>query len=109
MSCWNKANVYRHAARDRQSGNARVAKHLTPGIQPGNEARIFEPFFATKPDVGIGLGLWITKELVQETRRHHFLPQQTTEGPPEGLFMRQAISPSKGLVVPLTTGLSNYP
>jgi len=26
--------------------------------------RIFEPFFTTKEDVGTGLGLWITKEIV---------------------------------------------
>jgi PAS domain S-box-containing protein len=34
------------------------------GIQPADEAHIFEPFFTTKSDVGTGLGLWITRELV---------------------------------------------
>jgi PAS domain S-box-containing protein len=36
------------------------------GIQPADQARIFEPFFTTKSDVGTGLGLWVTKELVEK-------------------------------------------
>jgi PAS domain S-box-containing protein len=36
------------------------------GIQPGDHAKIFEPFFTTKSDVGTGLGLWVTKELVEK-------------------------------------------
>ena len=36
------------------------------GIQPGDRARIFEPFFTTKSDVGTGLGLWVTKGLVEK-------------------------------------------
>ncbi|MGB6690050.1 MAG: CHASE3 domain-containing protein, partial [Terracidiphilus sp.] len=35
-----------------------------PGIPSENVDRIFEPFFTTKEDVGTGLGLWITKEIV---------------------------------------------
>ncbi len=35
-----------------------------PGIARADIDRIFEPFFTTKPDVGTGLGLWITKEIV---------------------------------------------
>jgi PAS domain S-box-containing protein len=35
-----------------------------PGIASENVDRIFEPFFTTKEDVGTGLGLWITKEIV---------------------------------------------
>jgi signal transduction histidine kinase len=36
-----------------------------PGIPPENVERIFEAFFTTKRDVGTGLGLWITKEIVE--------------------------------------------
>ncbi len=36
------------------------------GISPANLERIFEPFFTTKQDVGTGLGLWITQELIQK-------------------------------------------
>jgi len=35
-----------------------------PGIKPELAERIFEPFFTTKTDVGTGLGLWVTKEII---------------------------------------------
>jgi PAS domain S-box-containing protein len=35
-----------------------------PGIPVENNDRIFEPFFTTKQDVGTGLGLWVTKGIV---------------------------------------------
>jgi signal transduction histidine kinase len=37
-----------------------------PGIPPADQPHIFEPFFTTKAHVGTGLGLWITKQLVQK-------------------------------------------
>ncbi len=36
------------------------------GIQPDDRERIFEPFFTTKSDFGTGLGLWVTKGLVEK-------------------------------------------
>lgn len=36
------------------------------GIPTTDQERIFEPFFTTKSDVGTGLGLWVTKELVEK-------------------------------------------
>jgi PAS domain S-box-containing protein len=36
------------------------------GIQPGAHDKIFEPFFTTKADVGTGLGLWVTKNIVEK-------------------------------------------
>jgi PAS domain S-box-containing protein len=35
-----------------------------PGIPAEYNERIFEPFFTTKQDVGTGLGLWVTKGIV---------------------------------------------
>jgi len=35
-----------------------------PGITEEHRNQIFEPFFTTKKDVGTGLGLWVTKEIV---------------------------------------------
>jgi PAS domain S-box-containing protein len=35
------------------------------GIAPENREHIFEPFFTTKKDVGTGLGLWVTKEIIE--------------------------------------------
>lgn len=36
-----------------------------PGITAEYADRIFEPFFTTKNDVGTGLGLWVTKEILE--------------------------------------------
>jgi len=36
------------------------------GIQPNHLQRIFEPFFTTKKDTGTGLGLWVSRELVEK-------------------------------------------
>jgi PAS domain S-box-containing protein len=56
-----------------------------PGIAAENLERIFEPFFTTKKDVGTGLGLWVTKEIVE---RHggsiHVTPRNN--GSPGAVF-----------------------
>jgi PAS domain S-box-containing protein len=36
------------------------------GISDADLQRIFEPFFSTKQDVGTGIGLWVTRELVEK-------------------------------------------
>lgn len=36
------------------------------GIAPQNVNKVFEPFFTTKKDVGTGLGLWVSKEIVEK-------------------------------------------
>jgi PAS domain S-box-containing protein len=38
------------------------------GIAPANREHIFEPFFTTKQTLGTGLGLWVTKEIVEKHR-----------------------------------------
>ena len=35
------------------------------GIAPPALLHVFEPFFTTKMDIGTGIGLWVTHELVQ--------------------------------------------
>ena len=36
------------------------------GITPQHRKNLFQPFFTTKPDVGTGLGLWITQGIVDK-------------------------------------------
>jgi len=36
------------------------------GMAPATTRRIFEPFFTTKGSVGTGLGLWVSKQLVEK-------------------------------------------
>ncbi|HEY7401903.1 MAG TPA: PAS domain S-box protein [Candidatus Angelobacter sp.] len=36
------------------------------GIPPQHKAHIFQPFFTTKADIGTGLGLWITRNIVEK-------------------------------------------
>jgi signal transduction histidine kinase len=53
-----------------------VADH-GEGVSPGAFPRLFEPFFTTKGNTGTGLGLWLTKSIVDRhqgfirTRNHH--------------------------------------
>jgi len=69
------------------------------GIPEKDKANVFAPFFTTKKDVGTGLGLWITKDLLEKKGGHIrlrsrdskpsgtvlslYLPQVTPEKPAE--------------------------
>jgi PAS domain S-box-containing protein len=41
-----------------------IVEDSGPGIAPEHIHRIFDPFFTTKKDVGTGLGLWVSQEIV---------------------------------------------
>jgi PAS domain S-box-containing protein len=53
------------------------------GIGPENRKRIFEPFFTTKKDTGTGLGLWVSRELI-EKHGGHLGVRSSTNGPRTG-------------------------
>jgi two-component system, NtrC family, sensor kinase len=52
--------------RSKQHGTAVCVIDTGAGIQPHDAERLFEPFFSTKGDKGTGLGLWISKGIVQK-------------------------------------------
>jgi signal transduction histidine kinase len=59
------------ASRDWKSGGNCVRLSIADtghGISPELRARIFEPFFTTKTNTGTGLGLWVTREIID---KHH--------------------------------------
>jgi PAS domain S-box-containing protein len=43
-----------------------VVSDTGSGIAEANRKRLFEPFFTTKADVGTGLGLWVSKGIVEK-------------------------------------------
>jgi signal transduction histidine kinase len=50
-----------------EGGSMRIAISDTgSGIPAGNVSRIFDPFFTTKGERGTGLGLYITKQVIEE-------------------------------------------
>lgn len=55
--------------RVRHNGNETVRIEIEdhgPGINPSDIKRLFQPFFTTKSDVGNGLGLWVSKNLIDK-------------------------------------------
>jgi PAS domain S-box-containing protein len=56
-----------HFGEDRGKSAVRVTfKDNGTGIPEEQRKRIFEPFYTTKKDIGTGLGLWLTRGLVQK-------------------------------------------
>ena len=51
----------------KQGENARIeVKDSGHGISDDNRKKLFEPFFTTKHEVGTGLGLWVSRSIVEK-------------------------------------------
>jgi len=48
-----------------RDGIQTVIRDTGTGISPENLEKIFEPFFTTKGNLGTGIGLWVTRQLVE--------------------------------------------
>jgi signal transduction histidine kinase len=49
-----------------RTGGKIVIADTGSGITPEHRKKLFEPFYTTKQDVGTGLGLWVSQEIVQK-------------------------------------------
>ncbi len=58
-----------------------------PGIAAENLQRIFEPFFSTKGEKGLGLGLWISRKIVERMGGSIHV-QSSTSGEDRGTWFR---------------------
>ncbi len=67
------------------------------GIAKQHLERIFEPFFSTKGDVGTGIGLWVSRQMV-EHRGGQITIGSSTQGPDKGTVV--------SIFIPFTTPLA---
>ena len=79
-----RAHPSRHFRDGRPGIRILVADNGT-GIAARHRSRIFAPFFTTKEDVGTGLGLWVSKELLE--KRGGQLWFRSRQGPASGTVM----------------------
>ena len=63
------ARVSIRVSRDRDSAVLLVEDNGS-GIAETHLSRVFDPFFSTKDDTGTGIGLWVTRELVEKNGGH---------------------------------------
>jgi signal transduction histidine kinase len=69
-----------HPATSTQGVRISVVDHGS-GISRTTRHKLFEPFFTTKGNIGTGLGLWLTKDIID---RHHGLIQVRNHRHPRG-------------------------
>lgn len=56
-----------------------IVRDTGSGISESHLTRLFEPFFTTKEDVGTGLGLWVSKGIVEKHRGSIRVASSTSE------------------------------
>jgi len=54
------------SATDIRPGASVVITDSGPGVAEGNQAKLFKPFFTTKGELGTGLGLWVSRGIVEK-------------------------------------------
>ena len=71
-----RSSLVRHPRDGREGASITVADD-GPGISPEAHKRLFSPFFTTKGTTGTGLGLWLTRDILEHQkgyircRNHH--------------------------------------
>jgi PAS domain S-box-containing protein len=83
-----KIVIRARATRNFQSGNRGIRITVADngsGISAKDMENLFVPFFTTKKDVGTGLGLWITKDLLEKKGGH--IRFRSSDSQPSGTVM----------------------
>jgi PAS domain S-box-containing protein len=78
------------------------------GIPHANLKSIFEPFFTTKKDTGTGLGLWVSRELVEKHGGSMHVRSRTTKprcGTIFSIFLPQRGNPQPADLIAGTDGI----
>ncbi len=82
----------------RQPGGARgfflTVADTGPGMAQSTVTRIFEPFFTTKETTGTGLGLWISRDIID--RHHGTLRVRSSQRPGRAGTVFRIFLPSEG-------------
>jgi PAS domain S-box-containing protein len=89
-ACEENGRIVIHARNSHDFMSGRYGIRLTiadtgVGIPERNKSRLFAPFFTTKKDVGTGLGLWITKDLLEKKGGH--IRVRSRNSKPSGTIM----------------------
>jgi PAS domain S-box-containing protein len=89
-ACEENGRIVIHARNSHDFMSGRYGIRLTiadtgMGIPERNKSRLFAPFFTTKKDVGTGLGLWITKDLLEKKGGH--IRVRSRNSKPSGTIM----------------------
>lgn len=63
---WIRARASRHWTNGMGSGVRITLADNGSGMPPEVQQRIFVPFFTTKAEVGTGIGLWVTKSIIDQ-------------------------------------------
>jgi signal transduction histidine kinase len=63
---WLRARTSKNWTNGREAGVRITLADNGSGMTPEVQRQIFVPFFTTKADVGTGIGLWVTKSLIEK-------------------------------------------
>lgn len=63
-----------------QKGIQIVVSDTGHGISPEHIGKVCEPFFTTKGDLGTGIGMWVTRQLVERQKGHISISSNTEPG-----------------------------
>jgi len=76
-SIWLRAQKTKNWTNGQEGGIRITLADNGIGMSPEVQKRVFAPFFTTKADVGTGIGLWITKCLIEQRGGYvHFRSRQ---------------------------------